>query len=453
MQTIPLTQIKISPDRQRKNFVDIDKLAKSLARFGLLHPVVLDADNTLIAGERRLRAAQSLGWTNIPFNRRDQLTDIEKQELELEENVNRQDLSWQERVCAVARIHNMKRTSATLTGEEWTLEQTGALVGMAMCRVWYAVEVAKLLNKNDEEVKKALCLTDAIKILVSRREKEAAALLSKQVTSRPAPLATASVLDDLDLLDELSANEDEVSVPPPSDLDKWIQRRCFFCDSMNFMASMTDASVDHIYTDPPYAIDMHNLDQNGSGQDTSRVEAEHEVKPNKELLAEFIGRSYHVLKETGFLVMWCDQDVWDYLKQRAIEVGFQVQRWPLIWCKTDTCKNQMAYHNFTKSTEIAMLCRMPKARLITTRGMNYWTGPNDKDEYKTLHPFWKPIALHRWILSAIALPGSTILDPFAGEGSIPTACCKSGYDFIAIEKVDIHYAQLTENILNTMTPK
>jgi ParB-like chromosome segregation protein Spo0J len=45
---------------------DKDALAESIAEVGLLHPIVVRTDNTLIAGERRLEACKALGWSTIP---------------------------------------------------------------------------------------------------------------------------------------------------------------------------------------------------------------------------------------------------------------------------------------------------------------------------------------------------------------------------------------------------
>ena len=61
---LPIEQI-ITGARHRRDMGDIDGLAQSMSKDGLLHPIVIRPDGTLIAGERRLRAAQSLGWTNI----------------------------------------------------------------------------------------------------------------------------------------------------------------------------------------------------------------------------------------------------------------------------------------------------------------------------------------------------------------------------------------------------
>ncbi len=54
-ETLPLGKIKIGP-RHRKDFGDLAALARDINARGLLQPIVVDRDNKLIAGERRLRA-------------------------------------------------------------------------------------------------------------------------------------------------------------------------------------------------------------------------------------------------------------------------------------------------------------------------------------------------------------------------------------------------------------
>lgn len=52
--------------RHRRDLGDVDGLAVSIREIGLLHPVVITPDGTLIAGERRLAACKQLGWPDIP---------------------------------------------------------------------------------------------------------------------------------------------------------------------------------------------------------------------------------------------------------------------------------------------------------------------------------------------------------------------------------------------------
>jgi hypothetical protein len=58
----PIDQIIVGP-RFRKDLGDLASLAASIDELGLLQPIVVRPDGILIAGERRLRAAQLLGWT------------------------------------------------------------------------------------------------------------------------------------------------------------------------------------------------------------------------------------------------------------------------------------------------------------------------------------------------------------------------------------------------------
>jgi ParB-like chromosome segregation protein Spo0J len=53
-------------ERCRKDMGDIEGLARSIEAIGLLHPVVIDKHNRVIAGQRRIRAHLFLGIVKIP---------------------------------------------------------------------------------------------------------------------------------------------------------------------------------------------------------------------------------------------------------------------------------------------------------------------------------------------------------------------------------------------------
>jgi len=52
--------------RHRFDLGDLSSLAESIKAVGLLHPIVVDKQGVLIAGERRLKACELLGWSEIP---------------------------------------------------------------------------------------------------------------------------------------------------------------------------------------------------------------------------------------------------------------------------------------------------------------------------------------------------------------------------------------------------
>ena len=96
---LPIQDIKPNPFQPRKT-VDpaaLDELVSSIKQAGLLQPVVVRRAGTnggyeLIAGERRLRACQQLGWERIPAVQRD-ADDRTLLTLALIENLQRDDLS------------------------------------------------------------------------------------------------------------------------------------------------------------------------------------------------------------------------------------------------------------------------------------------------------------------------------------------------------------------------
>lgn len=62
---VPINEIKVTPGRRAATPGSIRDLADSIAEIGLLNPVTINQDHTLIAGLHRLEAAKLLGWTEI----------------------------------------------------------------------------------------------------------------------------------------------------------------------------------------------------------------------------------------------------------------------------------------------------------------------------------------------------------------------------------------------------
>ncbi len=56
---VQVDQIRVK-DRYRKDFGDLDALARNIDEIGLLQPVVITRDYRLVAGERRLRAVRDV---------------------------------------------------------------------------------------------------------------------------------------------------------------------------------------------------------------------------------------------------------------------------------------------------------------------------------------------------------------------------------------------------------
>ena len=63
---LPIAVIKIGK-RHRRDMGDPSELAQSIKDVSLLQPIVVRPDHTLIAGERRLRACEMAGLTEVPI--------------------------------------------------------------------------------------------------------------------------------------------------------------------------------------------------------------------------------------------------------------------------------------------------------------------------------------------------------------------------------------------------
>ena len=108
---IPINLIEPNPHQPRTAFEEpaLAELAASIAAHGVLQPVLVTETldgYRLVAGERRLRAAQMAGLQRIPAVIR-QATDQDQLELALVENLQRQDLNAMEAARAYRQLHDL----------------------------------------------------------------------------------------------------------------------------------------------------------------------------------------------------------------------------------------------------------------------------------------------------------------------------------------------------------
>ena len=83
---------------------DVDELKDSINDLGLFHPILVNEDNKLIAGYRRLKACKELGWETIPVFIKFNINKTEELSIELQENVRRKNLSPYEIDIALAKL-------------------------------------------------------------------------------------------------------------------------------------------------------------------------------------------------------------------------------------------------------------------------------------------------------------------------------------------------------------
>ncbi len=89
---IQIFQINVNDGRRKVDPDAVQEMADSISKVGLLNPITVDQDYTLIAGLHRLEAAKLLGWTEIECTVSG-LEGLEAELAEIDENFVRKDLS------------------------------------------------------------------------------------------------------------------------------------------------------------------------------------------------------------------------------------------------------------------------------------------------------------------------------------------------------------------------
>ncbi len=89
---VKISDIKIGLNRREVEPNDARALSKSISEIGLLNPITISSDFTLIAGMHRLEAAKLLGWTEIECTVSD-LNGLRAELAEIDENFVRTSLT------------------------------------------------------------------------------------------------------------------------------------------------------------------------------------------------------------------------------------------------------------------------------------------------------------------------------------------------------------------------
>lgn len=122
LQMLPIDLIKPDPNQPRKQFRNIDSLAKSIDEKGIIQPIIVSVKNTdgfymIIAGERRYRAALEANLKTLPCIIR-QESDANILILQLLENDQRENVSPLEESDALSKlIDQMKLSKAQIAKE------------------------------------------------------------------------------------------------------------------------------------------------------------------------------------------------------------------------------------------------------------------------------------------------------------------------------------------------
>lgn len=226
-------------------------------------------------------------------------------------------------------------------------------------------------------------------------------------------------------------------------------------DCIAQMRALPEASVDLVFADPPYFL---QLAEGLTRPDQSKVDAVDDEWDKFEDFAhydrftrEWLSAAKRVLKKDG--AIWVIGSYHNIFRVGATlqDLGFWINN-DVIWRKSNPMPNFRGTR-FTNAHEtLIWASRSKQARPVfnyqalkeANEGVQMrsdWLfalctgGERLKDEANNkLHPTQKPEALLWRVLMATSRPGDVVLDPFFGTGTTGVAAKKLGRRFIGIER-------------------
>jgi DNA modification methylase len=216
------------------------------------------------------------------------------------------------------------------------------------------------------------------------------------------------------------------------DFQEWL-KNLHHAKVEDFLPTIHDKSIDLVYTDPPYGIDLN------ATTDTEAYECYDDVPEEIESLVLWcIGEYYRVLKDDTFCVVWTSNQLYRPLYDRAKEVGFGVAPTPLYWIKTGhSGKAKNPEKTLGSAAEIALYCWKGDPVLREKGGQNVFPFPTVRKN--RIHIAQKPESLICKHLDIFSDPGYLVLDTFSGSGAIMRATILSKRLFKGCEKDEANY--------------
>lgn len=146
---LPVSSILVAEGRQRTDLDLDDGFLSSIRARGIIMPLIVRrGDNLLIAGGRRLAAAKHLALPDVPVRfANEDLDDAIIAVIELEENIKRKELPWQDQARAISLLHGIY----TRREEGWSQKATSEALAIGPIHTW--LRVARALGDEEEKTK------------------------------------------------------------------------------------------------------------------------------------------------------------------------------------------------------------------------------------------------------------------------------------------------------------
>jgi len=383
--------------RHRKELGEIEKMMDSITTFGQLQPIVINRDNELIAGGRRLAACLMLG-IKARVCYKDTIDPLLMRELELEENLQRKALTPAEEVFAIDELVQLKQQKygKPVQGKEggFTLENAAETIGKTKGNVIESLQIADMIRsfpdlskaKSKSEIKKAY---------------KGLQRIEENITA-------------------LAGFEETLKTQKHFTLDN--------ANALEHMTKQKDKSIDLLFTDPPYGIDIDQVAMTTGGKtggdlSTTGIKYDDSKEQALDLYIELAHESYRFTTDKAHAFIFCAPSNFESIKDYFERVGWLVAPRPVIWIKGTSGQNNQPDYWFSSAYEMLLFARKPLSR-IQIPGKPDWVQCPIVSHTERIHQAEKPLPMLKELISRVATPGMSLYDPFAGSGAILEAACE-----------------------------
>lgn len=374
-RSTPISSITIPPDRQRRELTAIDELAASIAQNGLINPIVITPQDILVAGHRRLTACTQLGWTHIPAQLTSDLDPIALQIIELEENVKRVDLPWQDQTSAVRKYHRLMLQ----TKPDWTQYDTATALSIPQPHVSRLLAVADEIQKGNEAV-------------ITAPKYSVAYGITNRKASREADVALSSV-------------QKSIWEPAPETSNDSIE--C--ADFTTWVNTYRGPKFNFIHCDFPYGVGAGTFDQSSFRAHGTYDDS----RENYQKLLQTFSRSLDIFcSPSAHLMFWFSmknyQELLDFFEA---ETDFKMQYIPLVWSKHLGIISDAA-RTFRNCCEFCLFGTRGDRKIVRTTANHYHGVSTDREHMSEKH---EPMLRH--FFNALVDSTSAVFDPTCGSGA------------------------------------
>lgn len=405
-ELVQVSSITVPSDRQRKNIKSskVDALAGSIKRNGLLHPIVIKRDCTLVAGERRLLAHIKLGREKIPVHWFDELDQFEAAAIELEENLRRVDLTWKEICLATLQYHEVREKSDST----WTRAATSEALGLSLQHTSKLCSLAKALKSGNELVTIATNMDMAYNSIQRSRQRAVQTELAqvdltilevkgetKEASSKP-----------------IDTPPEETTAPEAKSPNKILNR-----EFIEWAEAYSGRRFNFLHCDFPYGIKLNTTTYNGS-------QAWKKYPDSKEIYFALLDclctNVEKLLFPSAHLMLWFSMNYYCETVNALEKAGFAVNPYPLFWHK-DRGIVPDPKRGPKRVYETALLASLGD-RMVIRSPLNAMYHVVNKERHISTKP---KAVLHHFF--RMLVDGSTeMLDPTCGSGTALAAAIGLG---------------------------